>query len=274
MSVRQLSTSRPKRKLRWTHGAGVSVRAYLSARDGDLCPCVSTRGAELTLVLDGEIAIEIGPQRQAVRVREGEAIWLARGVAHAVVVSRDARAFILDREAAPGELGVRHVPSRAMPASLVGAFDRAWKRRPDHALPRIAEHAEELLRRVRAREAVAIEATSSTPKMTKAKRLLEERFARPPTLAELARAVGTSEFYLLRNFKRHFSFTPYAYAQFLRTEPFFWELLLADERALSRLAAEAGFADYSTFHRRMRAMTGRAPSGLVALAAGEELGPT
>ena len=51
-------------------------------------------------------------------------------------------------------------------------------------------------------------------------------------------------------------------------------LLLADERALSRLAAEAGFADYSTFHRRMRAMTGRAPSGLVALAAGEELGPT
>lgn len=273
MNVRQLSTSRPGRKLRWTHGSGLSVRAYLSDRDPDLCPCVSTRGAELTVLLEGDMAIEVGPSRQAVRVREGEAIWVPRGLAHAVIVSRDARAFIVDKEAAPGELGLRHVPRGAMSASVLRAFDRAWKRRPDRALASIADASAELVTRVRAREPIAIESSSSTPKMHVAKRVLEERFTRPPTLAELARLVGTSEFYLLRNFKRHFSFTPYAYAQFLRTEHFFWELLASKDRPLIDLAADSGFGDYSTFHRRMRAMTGRAPSGLVALTAREELGP-
>src|SRR5690242_19280637 len=111
MSVRQLSTSRPKRKLRWTRGEDLSVRAYLSARDSELCPCVSTRGAELTVVLDGEVAIDVGPARQSVRVRQGDALWVPRGLAHAVIVSSDARAFIVDEPASVGELGLRHVPA-------------------------------------------------------------------------------------------------------------------------------------------------------------------
>ena len=273
MSVRQLSTSRPKRKLRWTHGSGLSVRAYLSARDPELCPCVSTRGAELTVVLDGEIAIEVGPARQSVRVREGEAIWVPRGLAHAVIVPRDARAFIVDEPASVGELGLRHVPADKIPASILRRFDTAWSRRPDTALARIGDARSDLVARVRSGTALAVERSSSTPKMLAAKRILEERYIQPPTLADLAKAVGTSEFYLLRNFKKHFTFTPYAYAQFLRTEHFFWELLEAEDRRIADIASDSGFGDYSTFHRRMRAMTGVAPSHLVDLRAGDVLGP-
>jgi len=273
MSVRQLSTSRPKRKLRWTRGEGISVRAYLSARDPELCPCVSTRSAELTVVLDGEVAIEVGPARQAIRVREGEAIWVPRGLAHAVIVSSDARAFIVDERATSGELGLRHLSRETMPASVLRRFDTAWTRSPDAALARIGDATSDLVGRLRSRAAIAVERTSSTPKMLVAKRMLEERFIHPPTLAELAKVVGTSEFYLLRNFKRHFTFTPYAYAQFLRTEHFFWELLEAEDRRIADIASESGFGDYSTFHRRMRAMTGKAPSALVAMSAREVLGP-
>lgn len=273
MTVRQLSTSRPKRKLRWTHGSGLSVRAYLSARDPDLCPCVSTRSAELTVVLDGEVVIEVGPARQNVCVREGEAIWVPRGLAHAVIVSRDARAFIVDEPATVGELGLRHVPAEKMPAAVLRRFDSAWSRRPDTALARIGDARSELVARVRARTAMPVESSSSTPKMLAAKRILEERFIHPPTLTELANAVGTSDFYLLRNFKRHFTFTPYAYAQFLRTEKFLWELLETEDRGIADLASDAGFGDYSTFHRRMRAMTGKAPSTLVASVGGDVLGP-
>jgi AraC-like DNA-binding protein/mannose-6-phosphate isomerase-like protein (cupin superfamily) len=273
MTVRQLSTSRPKRKLRWTRGSGLSVRAYLSARDLELCPCVSTRSAELTVVLDGEVAIEVGPARQNVVVREGEAIWVPRGLAHAVIVSRDARAFIVDEPATVGDLGLRHVSAEKMPASILRRFDTAWTRRPDTALARIGDATSELVARIRSGSAIAVERSSSTPKMLAAKRILEERFVEPPTLAELAKAVGTSEFYLLRNFKKHFTFTPYAYAQFLRTERFFWELLDADDRRIADIASDSGFGDYSTFHRRMRAMTGVAPSNLVDLRAGDVLGP-
>lgn len=273
MTVRQLSTSRPKRKLRWTRSGGLSVRAYLSARDPELCPCVSTRGAELTVVLDGEVAIEVGPARQNVRVNAGEAIWVPRGLAHAVIVSSDARAIIVDERSSVGELGLRHVPAESMPASVLRRFDTAWSRRPDTALERIGDATIELVARVRSRSAIAVEGTSSTPKMLAAKRILEERYIQPPTLAEIAKTVGTSEFYLLRNFKRHFTFTPYAYAQFLRTEHFFWELLDAEDRRIADIASDSGFGDYSTFHRRMRAMTGVAPSHLVDASAGDVLGP-
>lgn len=273
MTVRQLSTSRPKRKLRWTHGSGLSVRAYLSARDPEQCPCVSTRGAELTVVLDGEVIIEVGPARQVVRVHEGEAVWVPRGLAHAVIVPRDARAFIVDEPASTGELGLRHVPAEKLPAAVLRRFEAAWSRRPDTALARIGDARSELVARVRSRAEIAVESASSTPKMLAVKRILEERFIQPPTLAELAKAVGTSDFYLLRNFKRHFSFTPYAYAQFLRTERFFWALLETEDRRIADIASDSGFGDYSTFHRRMRAMTGKAPSTLVASVAGDVLGP-
>lgn len=273
MSVTQLSTSRPKRKLRWTHGSGLSIRAYLSATDPELCPCVSTRGSELTVVLDGEIAIEVGPSRQVTRVREGEAVWVPRGLAHAVIVGRDTRAYILDVRDGGPEVGLRHVPGAVIPGSVLRGFDRAWTRRPDRALSQVSSATSELMARVRGRDPVCVEVASSTPKMMVAKRVLEERYTRPPTLAELARIVGTSEFYLLRGFKRHFTFTPYAYAQFLRTEHFFWELLESRGRALTDIAADSGFGDYSTFNRRMRAITGKAPSTLIALTAAETLGP-
>jgi AraC-like DNA-binding protein len=112
------------------------------------------------------------------------------------------------------------------------------------------------------------------------KRAIEERFASPPSLADLAGRFGTSEFYLLRSFKRHFAFTPFAYAQFLRTEHFLWELVGArgrreprEGRTLLALSADAGWGDYSTFERRMRAIAGRPPSELLTHDPSATLGP-
>src|SRR3954470_2970936 len=91
MHVRQLATRRGTRELRWTFTRGISVRAYLHGRAEEECPCVSTRSAELVVVMDGEIDLQAGPERRHLRLRDGEACWIPRGLPHAITAARDAR---------------------------------------------------------------------------------------------------------------------------------------------------------------------------------------
>lgn len=269
MDVRQLRTKRAARELSWTFARGLSVRAYLHGKDSEECPCVSTRSAEIVVVMDGEVELEAGPERRHLRVREGEAAWIPRGLPHAIRAARDARALVVDHTMR-GPDTLRHAPA----ASLARQLSRAWERRAPDALSAVTKAGVELASTLAGRPPIVLESLPSTRRMTAVKRILEDRFADPPSLAELARATKTSEFYLLRNFKRHFVFTPFAYAQFLRTEHFFWELLGArDDRTLLSLAADAGFDDYSTFQRRIRSLYGIAPSELVDAAAAHTLGP-
>lgn len=272
--MKQLSTKRPSRELRWTFAGGQSVRTYVHERDERDCPCVSTRSAELTVVLDGEVAIEVGPARQVIRIGQGEVVWVPRGLAHVIHVPARTRALVVDHVGA-GPDTLHHLPAHAVPAAVLRALRAAWERGGESAFDKVATASAELLQRLGGRAPIEIESAACTRKMHAAKRLLEERFIRPPTLAELARRIGTSEFYLVRNFKRHFGFTPYAYAQFLRTEHFFWELLSApeDRPRLLALSADAGWGDYSTFERRMRALTGKPPSLLLRTDPDLALGP-
>jgi AraC-like DNA-binding protein len=274
MRIRQLSTNRAGRQLRWTQDGSQSLRAYATAIDDEDCPCVSTRSGELNLVLDGEVIIDVGPAHQEVTVRAGEACLVPRGLPHSVRTPRSGRVLMVDVVGDVAEQGLRVLPAHLLPAHVFGALDRAWRRPVRDALEPSRKVAADVVERLVSQAPLVIETTSATRRMMQAKQILEQRFADPPTLAELAKGLGTNEFYLLRSFKKHFRFSPLAYAQFLRTEHFLWELLGAATRStLLRLSSEAGFGDYSTFQRRIREMFGRTPSSLVEDDAEGRLGP-
>lgn len=274
MTIRQLATNRPRRELRWTHDGAQSLRAYAMATDEEACPCVSTRSGELNLVLEGEVVIEIGPRQQRVSVRAGEACLVPRGMPHAVRIPDAGRVLMVDVQSAIADAGLRVLPARVLPARVFRSIERAWRGRVRDALGPAHDAAAEVVERIGSQAPLEIELVPETRRMLRAKQILEERFVAPPTLAELARTVRTNEFYLLRSFKKHFSFSPIAYASFLRTEHFVWELLTAPaSRTLLRLSSDAGFGDYSTFERRIRGRFGRPPSSLVDDGADARLGP-
>lgn len=81
---------------------------------------------------------------------------------------------------------------------------------------------------------------------------------RPVALEELAKAVGTSPFQLLRSFQRCFGDTPASYHRRLRLT------LAMDEAArkdvsITTVAANFGFADVSSFSHAYRRVFGRPP---------------
>lgn len=81
---------------------------------------------------------------------------------------------------------------------------------------------------------------------------------RPVSLEELAKAVGTSPFQLLRAFQRCFGDTPASYHRRLRLT------LAMDEAArkelpITAVAADFGFADISSFSHAYRRVFGRPP---------------
>ncbi len=274
MKLRQLTTHRPTRALRWTRDGERSLRAYAIDPDDEPCPCVSTRSAELNVVLDGEVVIEVGPKKQIVRVQRGEACLVPRGLPHAVRVDRGGRVLMVDVRGPVADAGLRLVEAHALPRKPLATIDAAWRRGARDVFTTAWEAAEDIVGRLAATTPVAIEATAQTRRMARMKAMLESRFVDPPTLGELAAMAKTNDYYLLREFKRHFAFSPMAYVQFLRTENFVWELL-APRRppSLLRLSAESGFGDYSTFHRRIREWAGRTPGRLLDEDASGALGP-
>jgi AraC-like DNA-binding protein/mannose-6-phosphate isomerase-like protein (cupin superfamily) len=274
LKLRQLTTHRSSRDLRWTQDGTRSLRAYAVAADDEPCPCVSTRSGELNLVLDGELVLEIGPKKQIVRIGRGDACLVPRRLAHAVRVARGGRVLLIDVHGEAADNGPRIVPAHVLPARLLGAVDRAWGKSAREVFHATWEVAEDVTRRLSSREPIRIETTAGTQRMLRVKQILEARFTQPPSLDELAQTLKMNPFYLLREFKRHFAFSPLAYAQFLRTEHFVWELLGVSSRAtLLERSADAGFGDYSTFQRRIREQFGRSPSLLVDDDAGGSLGP-
>lgn len=274
MKLRQLTTNRPTRDLRWTRDGERSLRAYAIDADDDPCPCVSTRSGELNIVLEGDVVIEVGPKKQEVRIRAGEACLVPRGQPHTVRVERGGRVLMVDVRGVAAEEGLRFVPARILPSAPLHTIDRAWRKDARAVFAGAWDAAEEVTTRTAELTPIRIEHTAQSARMLRVKATLEKRFVDPPSLAELGALARLNEFYLLREFKRQFAFSPYAYAQFLRVEHFVWELLGArSPRTLLRLSAEAGFGDYSTFQKRMREATGRSPSDLVDDEATGTLGP-
>lgn len=170
--------------------------------------------------------------------------------------------------------GLRLVPASQLPSAPLSTIDRAWRRGVRDVFTAAWDAADEVARRLADRAPIPIESTAQTSRMARVKEALEARFADPPAIAELAALARVNAFYLLREFKRQYGFSPRAYAQFLRVEHFVWELLSSRRsRTLLRLSSDAGFGDYSTFQRRVREVMGRSPSDLVDDDACGPLGP-
>ena len=93
-----------------------------------------------------------------------------------------------------------------------------------------------------------------------ARRLLEERLADPPSLLELARAVGTNDFALKRGFKQRYGVTVFGWVRRRRMERAHAELLAG--ASVQAAAAAVGYACPRCFASAFRREFGRLPSAV------------
>jgi AraC-like DNA-binding protein len=106
-----------------------------------------------------------------------------------------------------------------------------------------------------AAEELRADAPAST--VRRARELLEARVAQPPSLAELARAVGVNRFLLLRQFRRLVGLTPHAFLLRLRVARA--QVLLARGDAPIEVAYTLGFADQAHLTRVFKRIVGLPP---------------
>lgn len=99
----------------------------------------------------------------------------------------------------------------------------------------------------------------SFPKwLERAKLMLEERFAEPNKLSEIAAEVGVHPVHLAREFRRSYGSTVGEYLRKLRIEYACRQLMITDHSP-ARIATAAGFADQSHFARTFKRMQGTTP---------------
>jgi len=264
LPVQRLSAGTESHSLRWTMAPGLSLRAYQDLRALDARFCVSTLSSELTLVLEGEIWVEMGPARQQLRVTPEQACLICRGTPHHMHVAAGSRFLVLDLDPPVAHLGAALIERRLLSPTLVRWLPHLFEATPPQLGETLERAVAELLDRCPG-STTALEPGHNTLRMAAVKQHLEERFAEPLDLGALASRFGLDRFYLLRAFKQNFGVPPLAYVNFLRLEHFVWAMLRQGRsRELIELSGEAGFSDYSTFCRRVRQLLGRPPSRLLA----------
>lgn len=98
-------------------------------------------------------------------------------------------------------------------------------------------------------------------RMHEARNLLVHRMADPPTLSELAVAVGTNEFALKRNFRKIFGTTPYAFLthQKLQTARTY---VLDTDLTIAEIAYNVGYSDPAHLTNAFKKHFGVTPSAM------------
>jgi AraC-like DNA-binding protein len=91
----------------------------------------------------------------------------------------------------------------------------------------------------------------------RARELLHDQLVTPPTLDELAAAVGVGKFALLRSFRDRFGLPPHTYLNVLRVRRA--RQLLDDGVGAAHVAAQVGFFDQSHLTRQFRRIVGVPP---------------
>lgn len=86
---------------------------------------------------------------------------------------------------------------------------------------------------------------------------LDEHFAQPVSLSELARLVGLSPYYVHRVFEREVGMPPHVYLESVRIREA--QRLLAQGEPIAQVAAELGFSDQSHLTRRFTHLLGVTP---------------
>ncbi|MGC5014045.1 AraC family ligand binding domain-containing protein [Streptosporangium sp. DT93] len=96
------------------------------------------------------------------------------------------------------------------------------------------------------------------PTVRRAQEILRERLVDPPTVEDLARAVGTSPFALIRAFKAATGLPPHAYLNTLRIMRA--RRLLQTGVPPARVAGDVGFTDQSHLSRHFKRIVGVPPA--------------
>jgi AraC-like DNA-binding protein len=243
--------------------SGCSFRAYDLQVAREPWPCVSTRSSELTWVLEGECWIEFGPARQQQRVLPGQGFIVLRGTPHTVHVSPGTRFVVMDLPVGvPDLLGVAFLPSGCIHPSLDRRLPSLWEQQGPLPVENLEVRVQDLLLSLPSGCVAPLEIAHSTRSMLEVKRFLEDHFAEPISIGQVAERFQLDRFYLLRNFKSNFGFTPLSYVRDLRLEHFIWSMMLRGDRTHTEAALDSGFGDYSTFCREVRARFGSPPSRL------------
>jgi AraC family transcriptional regulator len=94
--------------------------------------------------------------------------------------------------------------------------------------------------------------------LRRARDILHARYRQPPSLTELAGAVGVHPLHLARVFRRGYACTVGEYVRRLRIE-FACRALADPRRSLVDIALDAGFADQSQFCRTFKLLLGVTP---------------
>jgi len=130
--------------------------------------------------------------------------------------------------------------------------------RPD---PVIAECLLRILLHQTARRIRGGAAAAPAPGLIAARRRLEERFAAPFHLADVARLAGLSPNHFCTAFHRAFGLSPHDFVLRVRLEHA--RVLLRDRnRSVAEVAAAVGYADPASFARLVRRRFGHGPSAL------------
>ncbi|NYI94823.1 AraC-like DNA-binding protein [Streptomonospora nanhaiensis] len=167
--------------------------------------------------------------------------------------------------AAAHDLGMAQVPrfgddviDDPASAALVRAAHRATERGDRLSASTLTRQALHrlLARHTRARSAAPGPAGPMRA-VAEAGELLRARLADPPSLEELAAAVGTSPFALLRAFRKAHGLPPHAYVNNVRVQRA--RRLLAQGTPPGEVAAVLGFADQSHLTRHFKRSTGVPP---------------
>jgi len=95
-------------------------------------------------------------------------------------------------------------------------------------------------------------------RISDAVRFIEEHSGEPLDLARLAAVSHMSKYHFLRTFRRMIGSTPHQYLLDTRVRRSAVQIRAGDQ-SVTRIAAEAGFNDISTFHRRFREIVGVTP---------------
>ena len=98
-------------------------------------------------------------------------------------------------------------------------------------------------------------------RVRKAVFLMEQHLDRPPTIARIARDVGSSVRQLERGFLQAFGISPQTYYRNMRLKHGRW-LLTHTTRSVTQIAYDCGFADASHFSRSFRQHFNTVPSAL------------
>lgn len=103
---------------------------------------------------------------------------------------------------------------------------------------------------------------SDRENIRRAKDLILERMANPPSLIELSKLAGINEYKLKVGFKEEYGTTVFAYLRNKRLEKA-WEIMRSGESSVSQTATMVGYNNFSHFAEAFRKQYGINPSEII-----------